>query len=266
MTKELLEKANELKNVIDELQEDVMCFKDFYEKKGACYLENDEFYIKVPAEVMQECAVLAELRMKAILKEKLEEFEKLGNETPAAEQPKFKPFLQWDNIFYGNIGEPTPLKDVLGISLRIGDTVDLFNENGRRIGERVVCKNHNKHFVHGIEMFCKNDGTIAGGFTIALNRQCEVITDGERVDFLTYVLTEPEATEVPAQEEKQPELYNGKVVCINTGNRDLFTKGRIYNFADGKVMYDDGILCCGTYRTLEQINGTFAGEFIEIVE
>ncbi len=86
MTTELLEKANELEKEIKALKDDLKNFERFNKEEGNCYFEKNDNYVRVPAEVMQECAALAELRMKAILKEKQEEFEKLGNETPQEEK------------------------------------------------------------------------------------------------------------------------------------------------------------------------------------
>ena len=85
MTKELLEKANELEKKINELKADLNNFERFNKEEGNCYFEKDDKYVRVPAEVMQECAALAEQRMVAMLKEAQEEFAQLGNETPTKE-------------------------------------------------------------------------------------------------------------------------------------------------------------------------------------
>lgn len=66
------------------------------------------------------------------------------------------------------------------------------------------------------------------------------------------------------------ELYNGKIVCIKSGNS--FTKGRIYEVINGILKDDDGDNrpWDKTVHTIEEINEIFgrfgSTEFIEVVE
>lgn len=111
-----------------------------------------------------------------------------GYQPPQEEkQPEFKPHLLWRMNKYGYIGEETPLKDAIGRALRIGDTVELYDENNKFCGERVVCKICGKAFVCGIEAACEKNGNILLGWKVILKRKYEDIADGEVVDEIKYI-------------------------------------------------------------------------------
>ena len=116
------------------------------------------------------------------------EYVVLENYKPT-EQPKeeFKPYLTWRGIRYGYIGESTPIKDVIGRELKIGDTVELYDERKNNRGERPICFKNGKHFVMGIACACKMDGTIEDCWKIIKKRSYEEIKDRECVDIIKYV-------------------------------------------------------------------------------
>ena len=80
----------------------------------------------------------------------------------------------------------------------------------------------------------------------------------------------------PVTEEKaEPEYFTGKVVCITDNYRRGITKGRIYDFINGKVLDDEGnsFPCEGFVHNVDELNdyykrccGEDAPQFIEIVE
>lgn len=116
---------------------------------------------------------------------------KVVNE-PESSKPEFVPHLEGypDPRFYGKIGDETPLKDVIGRALRVGDTVELYGSNNNCHGERAIVKDVNKAYVMGIRVDCREDGTIDCGWKIILKRKFEDIPDGETVRAITYVKKE----------------------------------------------------------------------------
>lgn len=106
------------------------------------------------------------------------------------EKPEFKPYLENERgTHYGNIGNITPLKDAIGRKLRVGDTVELYDEYNRLRGERVVVENEIRKFVYGIASNCQNNGEITR-FKIILKRRYENIANGETVDRIKYIKEE----------------------------------------------------------------------------
>ena len=66
-------------------------------------------------------------------------------------------------------------------------------------------------------------------------------------------------------------LYNGKVVCIdNTGNINLHTIGKIYQFENGQLTADDGPKFPWSHEravhSFEEWQNRTASKFIEVVE
>lgn len=108
---------------------------------------------------------------------------------PKEEKPAIKPHLEFDGECYGFIGDTTPLKDAIGRELRVGDTVELYDEYNRCWGENVVCytEDEKKAFVCGIAGACKRNGTIKDGWKVILKRKYEDIADGEVVDEIKYI-------------------------------------------------------------------------------
>lgn len=120
-------------------------------------------------------------------------FERLTGEQPEKEEkPAFKPYLMYrgTNTNYGYIGESTPLKDVIGRELKVGDTVELYDKNNNFKCEEPIAFNGEKYFVMGIACDCKKDGIITGGFKIIKKRDYKDIKNGEKVDGIEYVLAE----------------------------------------------------------------------------
>lgn len=115
-----------------------------------------------------------------------------GYQPPQEERPSFKPFLRFSQINYGYIGQPTLLKDIVGRPLRIGDTVELYDQDNGYRGEKVVTftEEESHSFICGIRSSCKEDGTIKNGWKVILKRKHEDITDGEIVDDIKYIKKE----------------------------------------------------------------------------
>lgn len=115
-----------------------------------------------------------------------------GYQPPQEEKPSFKPFLQFSKSNYGYIGQPTLLKDIVGRPLRIGDTVELYDQDNGYRGEKVVTftKEESRSFICGICSSCKEDGTIKNGWKVILKRKHEDIADGEIVDAIKYIKKE----------------------------------------------------------------------------
>ena len=66
----------------------------------------------------------------------------------------------------------------------------------------------------------------------------------------------------------EPEYYNGKVVCVDLEERHkhLLTKGKVYEFVDGILTYDNGSTSISKIKSFEEIKEAFLSEFIELVE
>lgn len=107
-------------------------------------------------------------------------------------EKKFVPHLVIDTRFLGNLGESTNYKDVLNRPLRVGDTVEHFDPDGRCLGETVIVKDDRGAFVMGIRGKCNDsDGTIGGGWKIIKKRSFEEVKDGEKVFLgIKYVKSE----------------------------------------------------------------------------
>lgn len=119
------------------------------------------------------------------------EYVVLENYKPEEKKEPFKPYLSYEGKLFGIIGEETPMKDVVGRSLRIGDTVDLFDKDGECYGEKVIVNNeHRLVFVMGIAGSCERSGKITGNWKIVLKRRHEEIKDGEEIFCIKYIKTE----------------------------------------------------------------------------
>ena len=74
------------------------------------------------------------------------------------------------------------------------------------------------------------------------------------------------ATEKP---EEKPKYYNGKVVCVNNGERPRYwTVGKIYECVDG-VLIPNGVEKNSifiNYRSLDDINKRCRAKFIKLKE
>lgn len=110
---------------------------------------------------------------------------------------KFVPHLESieKGTNYGTIGEETPMKDILGKKLYVGDLVVIVEKETGRITEQkfVVCndtiRDGKKAFVMGIERKCKKSGEIKG-FCAVKQRSYEHLLDGETVGLIKAVLKE----------------------------------------------------------------------------
>lgn len=115
-----------------------------------------------------------------------------GKVVEESEKPvdEFTPHLLLEkyDIYCGTIGGKTFLVDAIGRSLRIGDTVDLYNSRNELRGEFPIVFNAGSTFVMGLESenFTDKSGSLLG-FKIILKRKHEEIADGETVGCITYI-------------------------------------------------------------------------------
>ena len=116
----------------------------------------------------------------------------VGKVVEESEKPvdEFTPHLLLEKyvIYCGTIGGKTFLVDAIGRSLRIGDTVDLYNSRNELRGEFPIVFNAGSTFVMGLESenFTDKSGSLLG-FKIILKRKHEEIADGEKVGCITYI-------------------------------------------------------------------------------
>jgi hypothetical protein len=97
----------------------------------------------------------------------------------------FKPYLKSnDDYFYGYIGEPTNIKDQLGNSLDIGDTVRLYHKTYGYLGEYSTVKREDKYCIMsmGFSEFPRNN------YIIIKERSYTEVTE-DKVDDISYVRT-----------------------------------------------------------------------------
>ena len=71
--------------------------------------------------------------------------------------------------------------------------------------------------------------------------------------------------------EDKPKLYNGKVVCVDTGTAALvYTKGKIYQFRDGDAYNDAGYRfhCCINHpiTSFDELRRKSLATWLEVVE
>lgn len=68
--------------------------------------------------------------------------------------------------------------------------------------------------------------------------------------------------------EEKPKLYNGKVVCVdNKGNELCYTKGKIYEFKDGKGRDDRGLIIGGyDISSFKDLQDACFVKWLEVVE
>jgi hypothetical protein len=116
---------------------------------------------------------------------------KLAMERLSAPEEKFVPHLEYDHESYGNIGDLTNYKDAIGRPLRIGDTVELYDDRLNYIAEEAIVfdEDDGKAFVMGICVDCNADGTIIDGWQIIKKRSFDEVADGEKVGAITYIKT-----------------------------------------------------------------------------
>lgn len=74
-------------------------------------------------------------------------------------------------------------------------------------------------------------------------------------------------TEKPEEKEEPPKLYNGKVVCVDDGENEDYTVGKIYQFMNGYVHMDDGTeMPFKPIHTFEEWAKWSTAKWIEVVE
>lgn len=122
-----------------------------------------------------------------------------------------KGYLQSDDsaTLYGTIGIETPIKDIDGNKLQVGDLVELCCEGDKR-GLRPIVLESNRFFVMGIVWGCDEEGTIRGDWSVKLAKKYYDIENGSKCSGIKYII-EQEQTEFTYQEVvaniKEGEFY-----------------------------------------------------------
>jgi hypothetical protein len=106
------------------------------------------------------------------------------------EDEKFVPHILQKGEHLGNIGEPTNYKDAIGRPLRVGDTVEHFDDRCHPYGETFVANDGEKIFVMGIKCVCDDKTGSTGRWKIIKKRSAEEVADGEIVFNCKYVKSE----------------------------------------------------------------------------
>ena len=119
----------------------------------------------------------------------MEEYVVLENYQPE-EKPQFKPYLKFLDHKLGCIGESTPIKDVIGRELKVGDTVELYDRYNNFKGEHAICFDDGRYFVMGIAASCNDAGAIENKWKIIKKRDYKEFKNGENADGIVYVLEE----------------------------------------------------------------------------
>lgn len=69
-------------------------------------------------------------------------------------------------------------------------------------------------------------------------------------------------------DEKYTPKYNGKVVCIDVGCNKCYTVGKIYQFVDGTITNDNGVIFGNhiPFASFKEFANWTSAKFIEVVE
>ena len=108
-------------------------------------------------------------------------------------KPTFRPIIRYSTMFgcssLGFIGDKTPIRDIVGELLCIGDTVELIDlENKKFIGERPICKNEiSGFFILGVPS-SKFDNGVSGNWIIRKKRSFSEIKHNEAINLVEYIL------------------------------------------------------------------------------
>lgn len=100
---------------------------------------------------------------------------------------EFKQYLLelTDGSNIGVIGTSTPITDIIGRTLKVGDTVELYR-NTDNCGECAVCFNERYEFYIAGVANCEFQNGISGDFKIIKKRSHAEIADGEKVGCVVY--------------------------------------------------------------------------------
>lgn len=112
-----------------------------------------------------------------------------GYEPPKKFVPHLENIRYGEN--YGTIGEKTPMKDVTGKTLYVGDTVILINKKSGFVYDEhhYVVKSRMKYFIMGIEVCCHNSGEI-DGYLAVKQKSYKDLSNGLEYNGIKAVLKE----------------------------------------------------------------------------
>lgn len=112
-----------------------------------------------------------------------------GYEPPKKFVPHLENIRYGEN--YGTIGEKTPMKDVTGKTLYVGDTVILINKKSGFVYDEhhYVVKSGMKYFIMGIEACCHNSGEI-DGYLAVKQKSYKDLSNGLEYNGIKAVLKE----------------------------------------------------------------------------
>lgn len=108
-------------------------------------------------------------------------FERL-HENLIERKPHLECYRLLDGKYFGEIGKPTKLKDIVDRALFVGDVVELFNADNLPFGESSIVESKGKQFVMGIVNECSENGEITGGWKVIKKRSYTDVADGEVID------------------------------------------------------------------------------------
>ena len=104
---------------------------------------------------------------------------------------KFAPHLEGVLGNYGTIGEETPMKDVTGKTLYVGDTVLTINKQSGYVNDyhHYIVKKGTKYFAMGIEAYCRKSGEI-DKYLVVKKKSYKDLTNGLEYNGIKAVLKE----------------------------------------------------------------------------
>lgn len=68
------------------------------------------------------------------------------------------------------------------------------------------------------------------------------------------------------EEQSSNKFYNGRVMCLEPNGHPYYTKGKIYQFSDGYIVFDNGEYCSKRYSSFEALKSWSSCVWLEIKE
>ena len=154
----------------------------------------------------------------------------------------FIPHMEWPFGDCGVLGTKTKYKDAVGRELCLGDTVELYDSNAEYLGIYPIIANDDYgQFVLSIAGACDyRTGEIKQGFKVIKACGYESIADGEVIEDVKYIKTEPK------KEPFKPHLvykneYSNYYGIIGTKTKFKDAVGRCLYVGDVVELYRDGV-------------------------